>query len=114
MDNLLAGRRDNCLNVIRLIAAFQVMFGHAYAHLQVEHISIGIGNSSFDIMPALHWIAQSIPGVPIFFFLSGFLIWDSIGRSNGFRNYVKKRIFRFFSRVVGCCNYRDAFNFSAL
>lgn len=75
------------------------MFGHAYAHLQVDHILIGIGNTSFDIMPALHWIAQSIPGVPIFFFLSGFLIWDSIGRSSGFRHYVKKRIFRVFPEL---------------
>ena len=60
---------------------------------------IGAGNSSFDIMPSLHWIAQSIPGVPIFFFLSGFLIWDSIGRSNGFGHYVRKRVFRVYPEL---------------
>ena len=50
-------------------------------------------------MPALHWIAQSIPGVPLFFFLSGFLVWDSIGRSSGFTQYVKKRVFRVYPEL---------------
>lgn len=93
------GRHNNCLNVIRLIAALQVLFGHAYVHLNVEHIMVGVGDSSIDIMLALHWVAQSIPGVPTFFFLSGFLIWDSIGRSSGFKHYVKKRIFRVFPEL---------------
>lgn len=99
MANSPAGRRDNCLNVIRLIAAFQVMFGHAYAHLEVDRIMFRVGASSFDIMPTLHWIAQSIPGVPIFFFLSGYLIWDSIERSNNFEHYFKKRVLRVYPEL---------------
>ena len=99
MDNIEVGRHDNCLNLIRFIAAMQVLFGHAYAHLHVDRIIVGGDNSSFDIMPVLHWIAQSIPGVPIFFFLSGFLIWDSIGRTNGFGHYVRKRVFRVYPEL---------------
>ena len=61
--------QNNSLSLFKLIAALQVMFGHI-----IEHLEIGVPQ----------WISQIFgifQGVPIFFTLSGFLIWFSIDRS---------------------------------
>ena len=61
--------QNNSLNLFKLIAALQVMFGHI-----IEHLEISIPS----------WINQMLgifQGVPIFFTLSGFVIWFSIDRS---------------------------------
>lgn len=78
---------DNCLNVIRLIAAIQVMYEHYLVHLDVD-------------MP--RWIGQILslfPGVPVFFALSGYLIWHSVGRSNSIQEYACKRFWRIFPEL---------------
>lgn len=67
----------NCLNTIRLIAAISVLYIHAKVHLGAD-------------MPAiLTRIIAFFQGVPIFFAMSGFLIWDSVGRSDRFFSYAK-------------------------
>lgn len=38
-------------------------------------------------------------GVPIFFLLSGFLIWDSVGRSRNYPDYLKKRFWRIYPEL---------------
>ena len=40
-------------------------------------------------------------GVPIFFFLSGFLIWQSISNSKNFQEYLKKRVYRIYPELWG-------------
>lgn len=104
--------RNNCLNVFKLIAALQVMFGHIITHLQI---------------PCFQWVEKILDvfqGVPIFFTLSGFLIWFSIERSEnrgGYWQYIKKRFWRIYPEmwvaiaveiIVMCVlyegwNYRD-------
>lgn len=55
-----AGRQDNCINLIRLLAAFQVLLQHVSNHIGVR-------------MPAVvSIIFRAFPGVPLFFMLSGF------------------------------------------
>lgn len=77
------GDKD-CLNLIRLLAAFQVLYGHTLAHLNIDSI------------PILGEFINFFSGVPIFFTMSGFLIWWSIGRSKSFEEYIElyNRIFR--------------------
>lgn len=59
--------RNNGLNLFRLLAALQVLQGHAVAHLSLQRV------------PVLSDFIAFFSGVPIFFTLSGFLIWKSIG-----------------------------------
>ena len=79
--------RANCLNTIRLIAAISVFYIHALAHLNVEMPRILTGIIAF------------FQGVPIFFAMSGFLVWDSVGRSENFWVYAKKRILRIYPEL---------------
>lgn len=81
--------RDNCLSFIRFIAAFQVMFGHIVSHLE-------IGGFSF-----VDRILAIFQGVPIFFGISGFLIWFSIQRSDNYKSYLKKRFYRIYPELWG-------------
>lgn len=79
--------KDNSLNTFRLLAALQVLWGHTRAHLQLENIP-GIGD-----------FIGFFSGVPIFFTLSGMLIWQSIGRSKTYEDYAKKRFWRIYPEL---------------
>lgn len=87
MEATVIDYRKNSLNAIRLIAALQVLFGHTVVHL-------GIATSSI-----VNEVSFFFQGVPIFFTMSGFLIWDSIGRSGSFKSYFKKRFWRIFPEL---------------
>ncbi len=80
---------NNCLNLIRILAAFQVMLGHI-----IEHIGLS-GNAAF-----LQWI-RFPSGVPIFFVISGFLMWFSVGRSRTYGQFLKKRFWRIYPELWG-------------
>lgn len=79
----------NSLNLIRLLAAIKVLYGHYRVHFNVS------------IPPVITKVIEYIPGVPVFFFLSGFLIWHSIEKSNNFAEFAKKRIVRVFPELWG-------------
>ncbi len=82
-------RRNNCFNLIRLIGALQVFFGHACEHLEVK-------------MPmAIRLLWGCFRGVPIFFILSGFLLWMSLERNGNFKQYCKKRVLRLYPELWG-------------
>lgn len=79
----------NCINLIRLLAAVQVFLGHAVWHLEVE-------------MPD-HFlkIISVLQGVPVFFVISGFLIWNSLTKDPSWKSFVKKRILRLYPEMWG-------------
>jgi peptidoglycan/LPS O-acetylase OafA/YrhL len=79
--------KENSLNTFRLLAALQVLWGHTLWHLQLERIPI-IGD-----------FIDFFIGVPVFFTLSGFLIWQSISRSQTFGAYAKKRFWRIYPEL---------------
>jgi peptidoglycan/LPS O-acetylase OafA/YrhL len=82
----------NNLDMIRLFAAAQVAIEHAAKHLQYENAWIS-------------WISL-FPGVPIFFFISGFLIYGSYVKSTyGERplvNFYSKRVLRLYPALWFC------------
>mgnify|MGYP001084486616 FL=1 len=78
---------NNCLNLVRIIAAFQVMLGHLLEHLELQ------GNET------LFRITYFLRGVPIFFVISGYLIWISAARSKSFAQYLKKRFWRIYPEL---------------
>ena len=87
MDGQYFSKQTNCLNLIRIIAAFQVMFGH-----MVEHLELPINETAFRM-------SYFFRGVPIFFVISGFLMWFSIGRSKTYSQYLKKRFWRIYPEL---------------
>lgn len=101
------GGKNNCLNTIRLLAAIEVLYGHTLGHLDIDGI------------PLFGDFIHFFSGVPIFFTMSGFLIWWSIGRSKSFGEYLRKRFWRIypelwvavaFELVVLLCLYHEPIN----
>lgn len=81
---------DNAFDVIRLLAAIQVVIGHSIAHLQ-----LGVSQSFVSV---LEWF----PGVVIFFSISGYLITSSADRSVSNTDYIRKRLFRIYPALLIC------------
>ena len=54
-----------------------------------------------DLAKYLSPLYSMLQGVPIFFILSGFLIWNSIARTDNFSVFVKKRVFRLYPELWG-------------
>lgn len=84
--------RHNNFDLIRLVAAFQVMLWHGAVHL-------GTFDASYNFLAVIY----HIPGVPIFFTISGFLISSSFDR-NGFnlKKYFRNRSLRIFPALWVC------------
>ncbi|MBR2466136.1 MAG: acyltransferase [Clostridia bacterium] len=83
-------KKRNCLNLIRLLAAIQVFFGHA---IPAFSLSLPLP------LRAIFSFLCIFEGVPVFFCLSGFLLWDSIKKTPSLKVYAKKRIFRLYPEL---------------
>lgn len=79
---------QNNFDLIRLLAAIQVLFVHCD-----EHLKLGIG--------WIKWL-ELFPGVPIFFVISGFLVSASYERSNSLYLYATNRILRIYPGLWVC------------
>lgn len=88
MSNAELIKSRNSLNTIRLLAALQVMLGHMAAFLAMPSW----------LEPVRH-ILSYFPGVPLFFTLSGYLIWNSIETSGSYRQYLGKRFLRIYPEL---------------
>ena len=86
-------QRNNNFDLIRLIAALQVAVFHGVGHLNITVSGI---NSYF--MHFFSWL----PGVPIFFFISGFLISASFERNTNLRIYFINRLLRIYPGLWVC------------
>jgi len=79
----------NNFDLIRLFAAFQVALAHSDRYIL---------NWGGIISPVLEFI----PGVPIFFLISGFLIAASYERSRTLSSFARKRALRIFPALWVC------------
>lgn len=77
--------KNNNLEWMRLIFAFQVAISHASTHL--------------DANLKLPAFISNFPGVPAFFFVSGFLIYASYNNSQG-KNFFLNRVLRLIPGLV--------------
>ncbi|MBN9384095.1 MAG: acyltransferase [Chitinophagaceae bacterium] len=75
--------KTNNFDLIRLLAALQVLLGHAWL--------VGFFKENW-----LYNIIWFIPGVPIFFGMSGFLLLWSLQRNPTLMSYFKNRFLRLF------------------
>jgi peptidoglycan/LPS O-acetylase OafA/YrhL len=82
--------RVNNFDLIRLVAALQVLIEHALTHLHLT------------LLAPLGLALDFFPGVPIFFAVSGFLISMSWERAPSLRQYVRNRILRIYPGLWVC------------
>lgn len=80
--------RKNAFNLVRLIAALQVILEHSIIHFELN-------------MPLIEKFNQCFRGVPLFFCMSGFLIAWSLERDSSIKTYFKKRVIRVYPEMWG-------------
>jgi len=85
----------NNLNLIRLLCALQVLFHHSYEHFDLN-----------GIYPSIDFLYYNLiiyfPGLIIFFFLSGYLITESIKKSENLKLFFLKRFNRIYPSLILC------------
>ena len=79
---------ENNFDLIRLLAATQVAVKHCMVHLDVDSRYI-------DLL-------SIFPGVPIFFFISGYLIFQSFRNSGNVSRFSVNRLLRIYPALVAC------------
>lgn len=82
--------KSNNFDLIRLAAALQVAVAHSMTYLRP-------GSSA-----ELRELIGLFPGVPIFFFISGFLISRSFERNPLPREYALNRVLRIYPGLIAC------------
>lgn len=85
-----ASFRTNNFDLLRLAAALQVAIYHSCNHLKVFE-----GSTALELL-------HHVPGVPVFFFVSGFLISRSYESNSMLREYALNRAFRIFPALWVC------------
>jgi peptidoglycan/LPS O-acetylase OafA/YrhL len=84
--------RENNFDLIRLLAAFQVLIWHGSVHFELSE-------TLYDILVVIY----HFPGVPIFFTISGFLISFSLERNKfNLKQYFINRGLRIFPALWVC------------
>lgn len=79
--------RKNALNTLKVLAALQVAYFHIITHLNIK------------VPDIVTKVASLFMGVPIFFVLSGFLIWNSLEKHKSFKDYAIKRTVRIYPEL---------------
>lgn len=82
--------RENNFDLLRLVAAIEVLFQHAISHLEINNL-----NKFTNIL-------SHFPGVLMFFTISGFLIFSSFDRNRDLKKYFINRFLRLFPALWFC------------
>lgn len=82
---------ENNFDLVRLVAASEVAVRHAVHHIRPDSES-----------GPVFWLLDLIPGVPVFFFLSGYLISRSFERASSLRDYFRNRALRLYPALWAC------------
>jgi peptidoglycan/LPS O-acetylase OafA/YrhL len=91
---------ENNFDLVRLVAAGEVAVRHSMHFLAPAALT--------DVVLGL---LALVPGVPVFFFLSGYLISRSLERSTSIRDYLRNRALRLFPALWACIGVSLAFLF---
>ncbi len=86
-------KENNNMDIFRVVAAFMVIYGHAYAIISADGSSDVLGRFLvFDYSGSL--------AVKIFFFLSGLVVTNSLLERRDVRQFVVSRFFRLWPALV--------------
>lgn len=85
--------RDNHFDLVRLLAAFEVVLGHGVDYLQID---------VHPVLDPIYTLIRWFPGVPIFFALSGYLLANSLAHNEDLRRYARNRALRVFPALWAC------------
>lgn len=93
---MISPQRQNNFDLIRLLAAAQVVIAHGIGHTELVKSLSPMGKYLFDAFLLL-------PGVPVFFVISGFLITQSYERNPAdLKSYFWRRSLRIFPALWVC------------
>lgn len=92
----LSERRYNNFDLLRLIAAVFVLISHSYEYLGRE-------SEQFKIVYGKQGIILSTLGLCVFFSISGYLVTQSLLRSDSVFDYLRKRFLRIFPGMFVLC-----------
>lgn len=84
--------RVNNFDLIRFFAALQVVYGHSLTHLKIENYLVHF----------FYGFLKYFPGVPIFFTVSGFLIFWAYDRNPNIKKYILNRVLRLYPALYVC------------
>lgn len=84
--------RINNFDLIRFFAALQVVYGHSLTHLKIENYFVHL----------FYGFLKYFPGVPIFFTVSGFLIFWAYDRNPNIKKYALNRVLRLYPALYVC------------
>lgn len=85
--------RFNNFDLLRLIAAMQVVVLHSIGILQIQ---------PSELIRSFLQFLHLFPGVPIFFFVSGFLISKSYESNHKLSEYSQNRVLRLYPGLIAC------------
>lgn len=85
--------RENNFNLIRLLAALQVAFNHSLEYLVVH---------PGPVLAEIQEFSKLFPGVPVFFFISGFLLSRSFEINPKLSDYALNRVLRIYPGLAVC------------
>lgn len=106
--------RTNNFDLIRLFAAMQVAIYHVFPWLQVDGMRLDALPGWLATLAApLRWVGfddvrsvleflHRVPGVPMFFFVSGFLISRSYESNSRLSDFGQNRLFRIYPALWVC------------
>lgn len=83
----------NNFDLIRLVAALQVVLGHG-----VDFLEVDLPGPILALYTVMRWF----PGVPVFFALSGYLLAKSFDRNQDLGHYARNRALRIFPALWVC------------
>lgn len=88
-------RSTNRFDILRLFAAWLVLFSHSYPLTGRPHEEPLASSIGIDTLGGI--------GVSIFFVVSGYLVTISWERSQGVWDFVKRRAYRIYPALLGAC-----------
>ena len=91
-DRVAELRHENNFNLLRVLAAFGVLYSHSYA--------LTDGRGAGEPFRAALGMSMGGIAVDIFFVISGFLVCGSLLRHRSWREFLRGRLFRVFPALV--------------
>lgn len=96
LDEVIAREGTNAFNLIRLVAASTVIFGHSFV------LSTNIGQAVDPAKTVTEHYLSGTLAVMVFFLVSGIFVSQSLDRDRNLLNFAARRVFRIWPGLLVC------------